>query len=55
MFDQRFFTSRLGLSALVSITAMISFNFYALAQLPDQQAAWAPDARLTASPTAELA
>lgn len=34
MYDQRFFASRLGLSALVSIAAMVSFNLYALAQQP---------------------
>ncbi len=32
MFDQRFFASKVGLSALVSIAAMIAFNFYALSQ-----------------------
>ena len=34
MYDQRFFASKLGLSALVSIAAMVSFNFYALSQQP---------------------
>ena len=55
MVDQRFFASRLGLSAMVSIVAMVSFNFYALAQAPQQQAAWGADTHFTAIPTAELA
>jgi hypothetical protein len=38
MYDQRFFASKLGLSALVSIAAMVSFNLYALAQQPVQAA-----------------
>jgi hypothetical protein len=32
MYDRRFFASRLGLSALVSIAAMVTFNVYALTQ-----------------------
>jgi hypothetical protein len=42
MYDQRFFASKLGLSALVSITAMVSFNVYALAQQPAQAADMPP-------------
>ncbi len=34
MYDQRFFASKLGLTALVSIAAMVSFNVYALAHQP---------------------
>lgn len=29
MFDQRFFASKVGLSALVSVAAMVAFNLYA--------------------------
>ena len=32
MFDREFFTSKLGLAALVSIAAMVLFNVYALTQ-----------------------
>ena len=32
MFDQRFFASRLGLSALVSVAAMVAFNLFAISQ-----------------------
>ena len=31
MYDQRFFASKLGLSALVSIAAMLAFNAFAFA------------------------
>ena len=31
MYDRDFFTSKLGLAALVSIAAMVTFNVYALA------------------------
>ena len=30
MYDRRFFTSKLGLSALASIAAMVTFNVYTL-------------------------
>ena len=30
MYDRDFFTSKLGLAALVSIAAMVTFNIYAL-------------------------
>ena len=30
MYDRDFFTSKLGLAALVSIAAMVTFNVYAL-------------------------
>ena len=33
MFDHRFFASKLGLASLVSITAMVAFNFFAIAQI----------------------
>jgi hypothetical protein len=32
MYDQRFFASKLGLSALVSVAAMVSFTLFAMAQ-----------------------
>ncbi len=51
MYDQRFFASKLGLSALVSIAAMVSFNFYALAQQP----AHAAELPAVTVQTAELA
>jgi hypothetical protein len=51
MYDQRFFASKLGLSALVSIAAMVSFNLYALAQQP----AHAAEMPGVAVATAELA
>ena len=31
MYDQRFFASKLGLAALISIAAMLAFNAYAFA------------------------
>ena len=30
MYDREFFTSKLGVAALVSIAAMVTFNVYAL-------------------------
>jgi len=36
MFDQRFFASKLGLSALVSVAAMVAFNLFAIAQASAQ-------------------
>jgi hypothetical protein len=51
MYDQRFFASKLGLSALVSIAAMVSFNLYALSQQP----ARAADLPAITVNTAELA
>ena len=32
MYDRRFFASKVGLSALVSIAAMVTFNVYAVTQ-----------------------
>ncbi|MCX7676987.1 MAG: hypothetical protein N2Z59_06385 [Alteraurantiacibacter sp.] len=32
MFDQRFFASKLGASALVSVAAMVAFNLFAVSQ-----------------------
>ncbi len=51
MFDQRFLASKVGLAALVSIAAMVSFNLYAFAQ----QAAVTPDMLSAAIPVVELA
>lgn len=48
MYDQRFFASKVGLSALVSIAAMVSFNLYALAQQPVQAAEMPGEAVATA-------
>ena len=32
MYDREFFTSKLGVAALVSIAAMVTFNVFALTQ-----------------------
>jgi hypothetical protein len=32
MFDRHFFTSKLGVAALVSIAAMVTFNIYVVTQ-----------------------
>ena len=32
MFDQRFLASKVGLAALVSVVAMVTFNLYAFTQ-----------------------
>lgn len=32
MYDQRFFASKLGLSALISVAAMVAFNLFAISQ-----------------------
>lgn len=36
MFDQRFFASKLGLSALVSVAAMVAFNLFAMSHASAQ-------------------
>jgi hypothetical protein len=51
MYDQRFFASKFGLFALVSIAAMVSFNVYALAHQPAAPA----DLQVVTVSTAELA
>ena len=32
MYDRRFFASKVGLAALASVAAMVTFNVYALSQ-----------------------
>jgi hypothetical protein len=32
MYDRRFFATKLGIAALVSVAAMVTFNVYALTQ-----------------------
>jgi len=39
MFDRHFFTSKLGLAALVSVAMMATFNVYALSHQLDAPAA----------------
>lgn len=51
MFDHRFLASKVGAAALVSIAAMIAFNFYALAL----QADVTPDLMVVVVPMVELA
>ena len=52
MYDRRFFASKLGLSALVSIAAMVTFNVYALTQQVGMQQ---PVLSAAAAPMVELA
>jgi hypothetical protein len=52
MYDRRFFASKLGLSALLSIAAMVTFNVYALTQ---QIGMRPPVATAAAAPPVELA
>ena len=51
MFDREFFTSKLGVAALVSIAAMVTFNVFALTQ----QLGNTTDTVVVAGPTVELA
>ncbi|MBT2135905.1 hypothetical protein KK137_16330 [Croceibacterium sp. LX-88] len=51
MFDREFFSSKLGIAALASIIAMISFNAFAL----NQQICLAADANPVDAPLVELA
>lgn len=51
MFDRRFFASKSGAAALVSIAAMVAFNLFVLTQ----QAAASPDLVLVTMPMVELA
>jgi len=50
MYDRSFFTSKLGLAALVSIAAMAALNIFALSQQVDLG-----DTVLVVSPLVELA
>ena len=52
MYDRDFFTSKLGLAALVSIAAMVTFNVYALTS---HHGSAAEQEVATASPSVELA
>jgi hypothetical protein len=51
MFDRDFFTSKLGVAALVSIAAMVTFNVVALTH----QLGNAPETVVVAGPVVELA
>ncbi|MDE1466163.1 hypothetical protein [Aurantiacibacter sp. D1-12] len=51
MFDQSFFSSKVGHAALVSIAAMITFTIFA----EMQQDLATTDAMLTAAPVVDLA
>ncbi len=51
MYDRRFFASKLGLAALVSLAAMVAFNALVLSQ----QLASAPPAEFAGAAWVELA
>lgn len=51
MYDREFFTSKLGLAALVSVAAMVTFNVLALTHQLDAAA----EAVVVAAPMVELA
>lgn len=51
MYDRSFFSSKLGVAALVSIAAMVTFNVLALTQ----QLGMMPAAELAAAPLVEVA
>jgi hypothetical protein len=51
MFDRDFFTSKLGLAALVSIAAMVTFNVLALTHQLDASA----ETAVVVAPMVELA
>jgi hypothetical protein len=51
MFDRDFFASKLGLAALVSVAAMVTFNVFALSH----QLGASADAVVVAAPAVELA
>ena len=53
MYDRRFFATKLGLSAVMSIAAMVTFNVYALTQQVGM--AHPPAASVAAGPLVELA
>ena len=50
MYDREFFTSKLGVAALVSIAAMVTFNVFALTHQLDQA-----DSVVVATTAVELA
>jgi len=51
MFDREFFTSKLGLAALVSVAAMVTFNVFALSH----QLGTTAEAVVVTAPVVELA
>jgi len=51
MYDREFFTSKLGVAALVSIAAMVTFNVFALTQ----QHETVSESVVVMAPMAELA
>ena len=51
MYDREFFTSKLGVAALVSIAAMVTFNVYALTHQYDMTT----DQVVMVAPNVELA
>ena len=51
MYDREFFTSKLGVAALVSIAAMVTFNVFALTH----QLGTTSKSVVVAGPTVELA
>jgi len=51
MFDREFFASKLGVAALVSVAAMVTFNVLALTQQLDTRTAKV----VVASPVVEVA
>ena len=51
MFDRDFFTSKLGIAALVSLAAMVTFNILVLTH----QLGVAPQTVVVAAPMVELA
>jgi hypothetical protein len=56
MFDRHFFTSKLGIAALVSVAMMVAFNVYALSlQLDAPTAAFSHASMAVGSPLVVLA
>lgn len=51
MLDHRFLASKPGIAALISIAAMVAFNFFAATQ----QAGFSPELMVVVSPLVELA
>jgi hypothetical protein len=51
MYDREFFASKLGVAALVSVAAMVTFNLFALTQQLDTASATV----VVTSPMVELA
>ena len=51
MYDREFFTSKLGIAALVSVAAMVTFNVFVLTH----QLNTAPETVVVTAPVVELA